>query len=251
LLGLAHRLLIPDAPLLYVSPNDGATWGAVPEVQLSEVGGLASVGQSVWVAGTDRDGEHASLWKSADGGRVWAATPLPDPINLLYRPTDAVGYLAAAGRDPGGAPVFWITSDGGSTWKALPTPRDQGLNRVPSYGSRIEEIARVGDWLVVREYGKVFARATEGGRWRRLPGIDRIATTPNGDQLFVLTDTLTVGIMDRSLRLLWQSSQRIADRADVERLLAFGGAGYVVTGGSEIYQAREGTLRLVRPERRK
>ena len=168
------------------------------------------------------------LLRSADGGTTWDQPALPDAMNdvvHVYRVTQSLAYAATAGYNKG--PVFWRTDDGGNTWTPLRTPHDQGINVIPSYGSRVEEIAMVGRWLVVREYGSVFVSSAVTIQWRPLPGVDHVTTDRVRDQLFALTPSRQAAMLDSSLSTIWKTTERIPDSepSDVEVVAARDGVG--------------------------
>jgi photosystem II stability/assembly factor-like uncharacterized protein len=255
LVGLLNLDPSEDAmPLLFRTTDRGASWTRIPTPDLVQIGAMTAIGPSVWVFGTRWDGRtrHGTLVRSDDGGATWSRTALPEGLSdatVVHRMSPSHAWLGtfSSGRDR----VFWRTTDGGATWTPVPTPHDQRVHRVPSYGVRIEEIATVGRWLVVREYGKVFVTSRDTVRWRPLEEIDRIASDPVRDRLFVLTDSQHAAMLDAELRSIWRTEDHVprARPTNVENLLARDGVGLVLMGRGEIYEARDGELRLVRPRR--
>jgi hypothetical protein len=242
------------APKLYRTTDNGRSWSAIQTTDLVWVNTMAAVGNSVWVIGTHwgKDARLSTFLRSDDGGITWAPAPMPPKMNdviSVYRESNATAYAATAGFNKG--PVFWRTTDAGATWSSVPTPHDQGVNDIPSYGSRVEKIARVGSWLVVREYGKVFATRTDSIRWRRVDGIDYIAADQERDQLFALTSSLQAVMLDKDLNLIWQTNEYLAASrpSEVEQVLSRAGVGYVSTSHGKLYEARDSTMREVKLRR--
>ena len=252
LLGFPHR---PgqDGPQLYRTLDGGRTWSAVPAAALAWVDDMAAIEASVWVLGTQWEDEkrRGLFLRSSDGGASWERTALPLQLNdvtHLYRVSQSTAYVATAGYNRG--PVFWMTTDGGTSWHPIPTPHDKNLHEIPSYGVRVEQIATMGDWLFVREYGAVFVSRADSIEWRRRADIEHIAADRELDRLFVLTDSLHTAMLDRNLNVVWRSRERIPDTkpTNVEKILARAGSGYISMSHGEIYEARDGTLHVVQPK---
>ena len=255
LIGIAEMMRDSSGPVLYRSTDRGASWTPLATGDLASVDAIAAVGPSVWAFGNrwDHDNRRGTFLRSADAGRTWQRVALPPQLNDVtgvYRVSERAAYVATNGAKQPFA--FWRTTDNGDHWTGIPTPHDQHLHTVPSYGVRLEQIATVGDWLVVREYGAVFVARADSMRWRPLAHAEHIAADRAGDRLFVITDSLTALMLDKDLRPVWQSTERIAasDANDLEQVVAFGGTGYVSTSHSLIYEARDGTLRRVTPSSR-
>jgi hypothetical protein len=251
LIGLHERF--KDSELHLLRTTDAArSWTPVSTPGIVSIDEMAARGPSVWVVATrwDHNKRRGVFMRSEDGGASWVLPGLPPKLNdanHLYRISQSSALLATAGFNKG--PVFWRTTDSGNSWIPIPTPRDKGLNKVPSNGTRIEQIATAGEWLVVREYGAMFVSRTDSIEWRRVDGIEDVAADRERDGLFVLTDSLQAEMLDRDLRVLWKSDERIpaVSATDVEKVLARDGVGYVSLSHGEIYQAREGHLVLVQP----
>lgn len=240
--------------LLFRSVNGGQSWSVVSVTSgLESIGDLQALGRSVWAladyfAGKTR---RSMLLRSADGGTTWTRSSVPAElysVTHLYRSTPLVAYAATTGSSQ--TKVFWRTTDGGDTWVDLPTPKDQTLNDVPSYGVRIEEIAVVGRWLIVREYGKVFVSAADSIHWRAFSDVNRFAADRERDQLFVLTSTMQPMMLDHEFAMVWQCTGHVPSSfaKDVEQLVAHDGVGYVSTSHGEVYQAQPGKFRVQRPD---
>lgn len=241
-----------EAPVLFRTADGGASWSAVPGADFESVDAIAAEGPSVWVFATQRVGEdvRAVLVRSGDGGESWAHAALPaglENVTHAYRATADTAYVATAGFNTG--PVFWRTTDGGGTWSAIPTPHDQKLHRVPEHGVRIQEIATVGNQLVVVEYGRVFAARTDSIRWHAMSGMEHVAADSAGNRLFALTTRLEPVMMDSALSVVWRGDQRIPDYGvsnSVTGIAAHDGVGYVVMQRGEMYEVRGGRVRLRR-----
>jgi hypothetical protein len=213
---------------------------------------MEASGPSVWAFATRwEEKQRRGVWmRSEDGGATWTQPALPRGMNdvtHVYRESPTTAYVATAGFNAGG--VFWRTTDGGTTWTRVPTPKDQGVHEIPSHGTRIEHIATVGDRLVVREYGMVFVTRADSIRWRRLDDVEYVTADRKRGELFVLTDKLEAAMLDRELRMVWRTSDRIPSSRsrDVEEVVAHAGTGWVTMSQGEIYEARDGRLRVVRP----
>jgi hypothetical protein len=246
----------PDttAAKLYRTADGGRSWSAIPTTDLEWMDALAAAGNSVWAIGTRfaKDKRLSVFLRSDDGGVTWVRAPLPPKMNdviSVYRESNATAYAATAGYNKG--PAFWRTIDAGATWSSVPTPHDQGVNKIPSYGGRIDKIARVGSWLVVREYGKVFATHADSIHWRSIDGIDYIAADQERDQLFALTSSLQAVMLDKDLNLIWQTNEYLAASrpSEVEQVLSRAGVGYVSTSHGKLYEARDSTMREVKLRR--
>ena len=247
LLGLRNPTVEDRGPLAFRSTDGGQSWAPIPTADLTSIDAMEAARSSVWIFGTwFPNGRRTMLLRSSDGGATWDRPQLPNAMNDVtgsHRVTPMLGYAATAGYNKG--PVLWRTSDGGNTWTPLPTPHDQGINPIPSYGSRVEEIATVGRWLVVREYGSVFATHPDSIRWLPLAGVDHVATDRVRDQLFTLTTSLQAAILNSDLSAIWKTDERIPlqEPSDVEVVEARDGVGYIVTSHGGLYEARNGRLR--------
>lgn len=249
--GLPYPFDGKPRPYLYRSTNAGGTWSPVPANDLTGVNAVESVGGSVWAFATYFQGKdrRTMFVRSSDGGVTWTQALLPaemSDVTHVYRVTASTAYLATAGFRKG--PVFWRTTDGAASWSVVPTPHDQHVNDIPGMGSRIERIATVGEWLVVREYGKVFATHMDSVHWHRLPNSKDIAADRERNQLFALTPTLHATMLDQTLTTVWETREAIPSASDVEGLLAHDGVGYVYMGGASVFEARNGALRVRRPK---
>ncbi len=249
LIGLPERYPMEDAPVLYRTDDDGATWSAVRLDSLYHVNAIGAIGQSVWVTGRIRERDTEGFFVSADGGKTWRAMPVPEAmrdVNLLHRVSASTAYVATSGRE--GRPALWRTTDGGSHWLPLQAPSEQHLLRLGESDSRVEQIATIGTSLVVREHGDVFASALDPIRWRRLPGFEAIASERGGTHVFVLIDSLRPALLDKDLRVEWRSDHRLPlERSYIEEPIFQGDIGYVMEGHGSIHQIRNRTLRVVRP----
>ena len=252
LLGLPAPAMARSTRLIFRSTNAGASWVAVPAAGITGVDDMSAIGASVWIMATRWVGarRRGAFLRSHDGGQTWERPALPARLNditHLYRVSPQNAYVATAGYN--GGPVFWHTLDSGGTWSPVPTPSEQGIHHVPPYGSRVEEIATVGKWLLVREYGAVFVSRADTIHWARLDGVEYVAPDLARDQLFVLTDSLRAATLDRDLGVLWQSEDRIPYSwpTNIEKVLARDGVGFVCMSRGAVYEARAGLLSEVRP----
>lgn len=236
---------------VYRTTDAGHTWSPVPADGLAWVDDMAAAGQSVWVFGTQwvNDQRRGLFLRSRDGGVSWERHALPPPLNdvtVLHRASPSRAYVATVGSNPG--PVFWVTTDSGNTWQPIPTPHDKGLLDIPDYGDRVEQIATVGEWLVVREYGTMFVTRADSIQWRRRPDLDQIATDSAHDQLFAMTESRYAELLDHDLKVVWRTRERVP-AGDVEKALFHAGVGYISMSFGEIYEARDGVLQLAQPSR--
>ena len=238
---------------LYRTTNRGQDWSAIDIAELTSVDAMAAIDSSVWLFAPRFKGNTrlAAFRRSEDGGATWSESPLPKTltdVDIVYRVSPSTAYAATAAYDKK-TPAFWVTADGGGSWKSIPTPGDQGLTNIPSYGSRVERIASVGDWLVVREYGHVFVSRADSIDWRPLAGISDFAADPNHQNLFALTNDLHLEMLDRDLAVLWKTSDGLPSKEanNVESLVATNAAVFVTMSHGEIYEARDGNIRVRRP----
>jgi hypothetical protein len=252
LLGLPAPAMARSTRLIFRSTNAGASWVAVPAAGITGVDDMSAIGASVWIMATRWVGarRRGAFLRSHDGGQTWERPALPARLNditHLYRVSPQNAYVATAGYN--GGSVFWHTLDSGGTWSPVPTPSEQGIHHVPPYGSRVEEIATVGKWLLVREYGAVFVSRADTIHWARLDGVEYVAPDLSRDQLFVLTDSLRAATLDRDLGVLWQSEDRIPYSwpTNIEKVLARDGVGFVCMSRGAVYEARAGLLSEVWP----
>lgn len=248
LVGLQERYPVERAPVLYRTENAGGAWSAVPLSNVSAIDAIGAVGSSVWVAASQRDVDAEGFFQSSDGGRTWVQKPVPASlrhVTAMYRVSESTAYLATSSND--GEPALWKTSDGGIHWLPILTPSEQGLQRLRSYDSQVEQIAVIGTWLLVREHGRVFVTAESRIDWRPLEGIEAIASEPDGDQVFVLLDSLRPALLEKDLRVAWQSDRRLPVGGYIEEPIFGNGVGYVPEGGGAIHEIRNRTLRVIRP----
>ena len=250
-MGLRDELDGRVHPRLYRSTDAGKSWKTVATGGVASVDVLDAIGASVWGFASyfDHEDRRTAFLRTTDGGVTWTRAPLPPrvrDVTNVYRVSPAVAYIATSGDSL--QPAFWLTSDGGKSWLPMPTPKDQKVNDVPTDGVRIERIALVGEWLVVREYGKVFVTHPDSIGWRRLPDLTDIAADRERDHLFALTKNSTPEMLDANLAVIWKCRDKIPNPDDIDGILARDGAGYVWTGHSAIYEARDGTLRVRKPK---
>lgn len=255
---------LPDAfgereAFIYRTTNRGESWASIVTRGIVAIDAMEALGRSVWVFATRWENEQrlATFLRSRDGGETWERPMLPATladVTGLYRASPSVAYVSTmSSRETPRRPVFWRTTDGGASWVPIPTPHDQGVHEVPSYGVRIEQIAPVGKWLLVREYGNVFVSSVDSIAWRPRKDLDRVATDRHRDQLFALTDALQAAMLDRDLNLIWRTEGRVPDTRDdyVNKLLARDGIGYVSMGHGQVYEARDGRLTLVPAQKKR
>jgi len=250
IIGLPQRYPMEDAPVLYRTDDDGATWSAMRLDRLYHVNAIGAIGRSVWVMGRIRERETEGFFLSADGGKTWQAMTVPAAmrdVNQMHRVSASMAYVATSGRE--GRPALWRATDGGSHWLALQTPSEQHLLRLGESDSRVEQIATIAAALVVREHGRVFASAVNPIRWRPLPGVAEIASELGGTHVFVLIDSLRPALLDKELRVEWRSDRRLPLEAGsyIEAPVFHGDIGYVTEGPGSIHQIRDKTLRVLRP----
>lgn len=238
---------------IYRTADRGESWTPVPTPGIAEIDAMEAIGPSVWAFGARWEGEEqrVTFLRSTDGGLTWERPGVPEKmadVTGLYRVSPSVAYVSTMKtREDPQRPVFWRTTDGGASWTPIPTPHDQGLHTVPRHGVRIEEIAPVGQWLVVREYGKVFVSPVDNITWRPRDDLDHVVTDRHRDALFALTKEMQAALLDRDLKFLWRTADRVPDTRDayVDKIVAHDGIGYVSMGHGQVYEARDGKLTLV------
>jgi len=239
---------------LFRTTDAGAAWTPIPRDDLAWVDEMAAIGKSVWVLGTHWENDttrRATFLKSPDGGGTWTVVALPPQLNdvdHLYRASPALAYVSVSGFENG--PYLWRTADSGSSWSVVPTPFEQRVNRIPEGGVHIEEIATVGSWLAVREYGEAYVTRVDSVQWRRLEGIEHVAADSARNQLFVLTKSQNAEMLDSNLNVLWRSKDHVpgGNENEVEKVLARDGTGFVSVTSSDIFEARNGVLQRVHPK---
>jgi photosystem II stability/assembly factor-like uncharacterized protein len=245
LLGLKNRYPVSNAPILYRTTDRGRSWSAIAAPGVGNVRALGAYGSSVWLFGGAPRGA-AVFHLSGDAGETWEAAKLPerlrDPLRV-HRETAEIAYLATSARD--GRPAFWQTVDGGANWARVPTPADQRLQRLGEFDTRIEEVARVGGWLVVTEHGRVFATRTSHVRWTALKAYRHVASDPRGDVLFVIRSDLRPALLDSELKVVWVSDSPLELRnpGDIEQVRWLRDRGYVTTGNGSLFEIRNGVVR--------
>src|SRR5437763_8453779 len=183
--------------------------------------------------GPIRDRDTEGFFASVDSGKTWRAMAVPEAmrdVNLLHRVSASTAYVATSGRE--GRPALWRTTDGGGHWLPLQTPSEQHLLQLGEGDSRVEQIATIGTWLVVREHGRVFASAVHRIRWSPMPGVEAIASERSGTHVFVLIDSLRPALMDKDLRVEWRSDRRLPlePGSYIEAPVFHGDIGYVTEG---------------------
>lgn len=243
----------PATSRLHRSTDGGASWVALPAEGLTEIDALEAIGSSVWGFATYfADGRRTAFLVSDDGGATWRRPPLPPTlgdVTHLHRVSRNEAWVATAGYNAG--PVFWRTADAGATWTPFATPMDVGVHEVPSYGVRIEEIAPVGDRVVVVEYGAAFVSPRARPAWRRLPEVEHVAADGARGLLLVVREDGRVAMLDASLRELWRTRDKIptSRESDIASVHVRDGIGFVAMEQGEVYEVRDGTLRIARPAR--
>ena len=248
--GVSERYFLEGAPVLFRTDDAGTTWSPVPLDSALDVDAIGATGSSVWVAVRRQDYKTEALFRSEDGGKTWRRMAVPESlrdVELMYRVSASTAYLATSGRD--GRPALWRTTDAGGHWSPLPTPSEQHLQRLGEGDSRVEQIATIGESLLVREHGRVFASGVNPIRWRALPGIEEIASEPNGEHVFVLVDSLRPALLDKNLRVEWRSDRllELQKGSYLEQVAFRGGIGYVTEGFGSIHQVRNKAVRVLRP----
>jgi photosystem II stability/assembly factor-like uncharacterized protein len=236
------RIPVEKAPLVYRSTDAGAHWRSVAPPGLAEVDALDAIGESVWLVATRERGGRPSLFQSNDAGSTWREIEIPRAlvdVTALHRVSVDTAYATTMGRENG--PALWRTINAGRNWTVVPTPHDEGLNPIPAYGDRVEEIATVGRWLVVREFGRVFATPTATVHWHAMPSIDRVASERGQSQVFVLMDSLRPAVLDSDLHSTWHAPSPLAlHDQGIEQVLIANGRGYVSTSYGHVIEARPG-----------
>lgn len=249
-LGLPTRYELRNAPVLYRTTDRGRSWTSVKMPGAFEVDALDACSRTMWaVVGTDV--KAVTLFRSRDGGRTWETLPPPPAgraINGIHCTSDSTAFLFASAEP--GKPALWQTGDGGQHWTVLPTPNEQGLLRLGVMDSRIEEIATVGRWIVVREHGSVFASPADRIAWRALPAVTHVASEPGGAHAFVLVDSLVPALLDGQLQIVQRADRPLSvkERGDIEQVMMRNGVGYVSESGS-VHEFRAGRIRVIRRAR--
>lgn len=250
LIGMEPRYPMQDAPVLYRTEDAGYTWSAVRLARATGVSALSAVGRSVWAV-VETGGEGTpQLLRSEDGGRSWVEMG-SSPLNAyhmgvgFHRLSASVAYLYGHPRRGGAG--LWRTSDGGRTWVSLPTPHEQGLQRLESNDTWIEEIATVGPWILVREHGRVFVSPTAEIRWRAMPDVVRVASEPGGQNVFVLRASHRPALLDEDLRPVWEGARplRLRSTQDIEQVLVHRGVGFVSETWGAVHEVTNGSERVL------
>jgi photosystem II stability/assembly factor-like uncharacterized protein len=132
---------------VYISPNEGRAWKAVPGATAEDVPGLVllpspSFGEDgLLFLGT----EGMGVWRSADRGLSWEALPglAGMTINALCFSSPRGGPRLYAGTAEG---EIFYSSDGGITWRC-------SIDGVPS----VLALSSQGGFVVAGLYGRVLA----------------------------------------------------------------------------------------------
>jgi hypothetical protein len=250
LIGMNQRFPMHNAPVLYRTVDGGGTWTSVALPNVTDVDAISAVGDHVWLAGTRSD-RTIALLRSEDAGRTWSEMAAPSIRDIalglsIHRISDSVAYLYA--HTKGDQPSLWRTMDSGLHWEALPAPHEQRLIILDDHDTRIEELATVGSWVLVREHGKVFVSSAEQIRWRPMAGVDRIASEVGGDHVFILSDSLVPALLNQHLERVWQGDHPLVTRepGDVEQIRVHDGVGFVSETQGAVHEVRDGVERVIR-----
>lgn len=248
ILGLPWRYHSLVAPVVYRTTDRGRTWSSIHLGQIHEVRAASAIDSSVWLVGDGVPKGSDILHVSADAGRTWQQWSLPPllrDVTRMFRMSAESAYVATRGRP--GHPALWHTVDGGRHWNPVPSPHDQRVQVLSDYESRIEQIARVGTWLIVREHGKVFFTEMHDIRWRELPDLAHVTSESNGRHLFALDRSLHPVLMDSDLQIVWRTdhSLPLAKPGDIEQVLWNGGVGYVSMTNGTLHRVRAGSIRSI------
>ena len=179
-----------------------------------------------------------------------ASAPVRALRPVRDQPENGLQVLAPLPSVRDGAAALWRTTDAGAHWSVVPSPHDQKLHQVEEGYTRVEQIATIGDWLLVREHGRVFVTPAASIHWRALPGIRDIASEPGGEGVFVLTDSLQPALLDKDLHTVWKGAPLpipIEHPSRVKQVVFRGGRGYVTESFGAIHEVRNGKARVVRP----
>ncbi|MDB4907997.1 MAG: Carboxypeptidase regulatory-like protein [Gemmatimonadetes bacterium] len=250
LVGLGGRFPTSGAPVLYRTENAGRSWTSVALEGASDVDAMQAVGSSIWILARSREDQSELFYQSSDSGRSWRARPVPktlQDVTLMHRESATVAYVASSLRR--GNRAFWRTIDSGVSWEPIPTPSEQGLQRLHDYDTRIEQVATLGRFLVVREHGRVFASASRPIRWRLLGDVEAIAGRPGCSHLFALVDSLRPAFFNSDLALEWRSDRRlpVAKGSYLEDPVSHCDVAYVAEGPGSIHGIRRNAMRVIRP----
>lgn len=114
----------PARPLALATHDSGRTWHPVRAPFAHLLGRIDPVGPSTWFAVIEgpsyAGGAAPRLRRTDDGGRSWAALPLPRHAEAVRFATPSLGFAGAAGSSCPRRSQLWRSRDGGHTWRAVP-----------------------------------------------------------------------------------------------------------------------------------
>jgi photosystem II stability/assembly factor-like uncharacterized protein len=125
--------------------------------------------------GSEFDGIASEFAKTADGGRTWNRSAVPDVkfIDKVFFISPEVGWIAGTNelsKDLNGRVAYVLrTTDGGKSWKACQIPTDRGVADIRD----LFFLSASDGWLITWHFnneGTHLFRTTDGGKtWRLHP----------------------------------------------------------------------------------
>jgi photosystem II stability/assembly factor-like uncharacterized protein len=182
---------IENEGLFFASDDYGATWNHLgPTEPISWVSEIAfdAIDPNLIYAGTRGTG----LWKSTDGGQIWAAVPNPSGIadisvvathpdipNTVYVNADQMGN-----EDAG----LFVSHDAGETWTHLTWQVGGQLLFAPTQPATLYTGCGLGE-----DFGNGLCRSLDGGQtWQKLDGMSwptAMAVGTDGERVVIYVGT--------------------------------------------------------------
>lgn len=197
--------------------DGGATWQEVDigygrSVQAMSLTPEGHGWASVTSAAPAAERGPIEIYWTTDFGRQWSLLHEPPPTSSahvgLHAESATSGFVAE--RSEG----IYRTTDGGWSWEELPTPLSQGAyeggeNRIGA--DVLQDFLLFGDWLVVRQDGRVFASPRDAVVWTPILGLEPAVVTPSpsGNRLFMVTEDRRVHELGQDLVPAWSSDELI------------------------------------------
>ena len=224
------------------STNGGKSWSLIKYTSkgTTQIHAVDFTEQGeVWISGGP-----ARFYYSKDFGSSWEEKNSPYAgsfrVYSIFMEDSLQGYVCSQVNR------ISFTHDNGQSWNSIETPFDQGKYERPEPKweyTKVEKIGRLGDFLLVKQWDKVFVSDKEDIGWTSLGeelidfSIDKGAKT-----LFAINEKGEVLVFDEELHL----NQRINNLLikNVKDLQAVNGNLYVIDHLDNIYKMDGGEVRM-------